>query len=248
MLFLVNPGGRKDRKVAKKRPRRVTRRRKRPAKGATHSEGIMARRRRSRAKARASAPRRRRSVRRRRRSVARARVRSNPPVRRRRRRRSVVAHSSRRVRRFRRNPGIAPSGIVRTLKEGVIDGVTVLAGEIVQNKVVAIADRFVPTMTGVAGIARTAGLNLAVATIGSLAARKFAPSRSRMLAAGLFARATANILATTPAAALLGDGAVYEVNDGVSAYPGLAAYPGSGYSAFAAYPSMATADVPLAEH
>jgi hypothetical protein len=244
MLFLVNPGGRKDRKVTKKRPRRVTRRRKRPAKGATHSEGIMARRRRSRAKARASAPRRR-SVRRRRRSVARARVRSNPPVRRRRRRRPVVAHSSRRVsRRFRRNPGIAPSGIVRTLKEGVVDGVTVLAGEIVQNKVVAIADRFVPTMTGVAGIARTAGLNLIVATVGSLAARKFAPGRSRMLAAGLFARATANILATTPAAALLGDGAVYEVTDGVSAYPGLSAYPGS----FAAYPSVATADVPHAEH
>lgn len=126
-----------------------------------------------------------------------------------------------------------------------MDGVTVLAGEIVQNKAVALMDRFVPTVSGVAGIARTAALNLGVAVAGSLAARKLAPSRSRMLAAGLFARATANILATTPAAALLGDGAVYEVADGVSAYPQFAAYPGD---AFAAYPSMATADVPHGEH
>lgn len=134
---------------------------------------------------------------------------------------------------------MSPSGVIRTLKEGVVDGVTVLAGEIVQNKAVALVDRFVPTMSGVAGIARTAGLNLAVATAASIAARKFAPSRSRMLTAGFFARATANILAVTPAAALLGDGAVYEIPAGMGAY----AQPG-----FAAYPMMATADLPHAEH
>lgn len=145
-----------------------------------------------------------------------------------------------------------------TLKQGAKDGALVLAGEIVQNKATALVDKFVPQMgAGVAAqMARVGIVNLGIASAIALGTRKFVPGMSRMLTAGAFSRGFANIIATTPAAPLLGDGVVYDDAgmgddyDGVGAYarPQLGAYatgPGTGMGA---YPSMATVDVPHSEH
>jgi hypothetical protein len=131
-------------------------------------------------------------------------------------------------------------GVVGSIKAGLMDGVTVLAGEIVQNKTVMIAEKFIPAMGP--ALVRTAVVNLSVAVAGSMVAKKFAGAHARMLVAGMFARAAANILANTPAAALLGDGVAYpDGHEDMAAYPSISA-------GMAAYPNLATADVSFAEH
>lgn len=159
------------------------------------------------------------------------------------------------MRRFRRNPDTV-RGIVGTIKQGVKDGALVLAGEVVQNKATALADKFVPQFgSGVAAqMARVGLVNLGVASAIAIGTRKFLPGYSRMVTAGAFSRGLANIIATTPAAPLLGDGVVYDDAgmgddyDGVGAYAqpaqlGAYAQPGLG-----AYPNAATVDIPHAEH
>ncbi len=203
---------------------------------------------RRRRKRRVSAAPRRRPVRRRRRRRSVAVVAAAP----RRRRRSSVARRRSSVRKFRRNPDTV-RGMLGTIKQGVKDGALVLAGEVVQNKTTALADKFVPQFgAGVAAqMARVGLVNLGVASAIAIASRKFVPGYSRMVTAGAFSRGLANIIATTPIAPLLGDGVVYddgmggyeEVGGGVGAYPALGAYPGMG-----AYPNMATADIPHGEH
>ncbi len=134
-------------------------------------------------------------------------------------------------------------GIVGTIKQGVEDGAVILGGEIAQNKIVALGDKFVPhfgTSTTMA-IARVGVLNIAVASGISLGTRKLLPKYSRMAAGGAWARAIANVLAQTPAAALLGDGVVYDDYRQLSGYVQMP-------SGMAAYPSPATADLPHGEH
>lgn len=167
------------------------------------------------------------------------------PVARRRRRRSVRANPHRR-RHFRRNPGFGGArGIVGTIKEGAIDGLSVLGGEIVQNKVVTLADKFVPAFgtTAMMATARVGILNIGVATAIAIGVKKVLPGRARFVAAGAFARGFANVLATTPVAALLGDGVVYD-----DYRANMAAYPRELSPGMAAYPSPSTVDVPHSEH
>lgn len=211
----------------------------------------MAVRRRRKRRSVSAAPRRRPVRRRRRRSVV--AVHANPRKGVRRRRRSAVARRGP-VRRFRRNPDTV-RGIVGTLKQGVKDGALVLAGEVVQNKATALADKFVPQFgTGMAAqMARVGLVNLGVASAIAIGTRKFLPGYSRMVTAGAFSRGLANIIATTPAAPLLGDGVVYDEGmgddyDGVGAYArGIGAYSQAG-PGLGAFPSAATVDVPHAEH
>lgn len=143
-------------------------------------------------------------------------------------------------------------GIVGTIKQGVKDGALVLAGEVVQNKATALADKFVPQLgTGVAAqMARVGLVNLGIASAIAIGTRKFLPGYSRMVTAGAFSRGLANIIATTPAAALLGDGVVYDDlgDDGDGSGNGVGAYPRAVGAGMGAYPSMATADIPHAEH
>jgi hypothetical protein len=207
----------------------------------------MAVRRRRKRRSVSAAPRRR-PVRRRRRRRSVAVARAAAP---RRRRRSSVARRRSSVRKFRRNPDTV-RGIIGTIKQGVKDGALVLAGEVAQNKVTSLADKFVPQFgAGVAAqMARVGIVNLGVASIIAIGSRKFVPGYARMVTAGAFSRGLANIIATTPIAPLLGDGVVYEgyddgeaggVGTGMGAYSSLP-------SGMGAYPSMATADIPHAEH
>ncbi len=251
MLFLANPGGKKPRKRKRKTTaRRVARRRTRRAKTTASKGGSMAVRRRRKRRSVSAAPRRRPVRRRRRRAVA---VVHANPVRRRRRRAAVAGRRRSGARRYRRNPDTV-RGIVGTIKQGVKDGALVLAGEVVQNKATALADKFVPQFgTGVAAqMARVGLVNLGVASAIAIGTRKFLPGYSRMVTAGAFSRGLANIIATTPAAPLLGDGVVYDEGmgddyDGVGAYAQPAAL-GAYAPSLGAYPSAATVDVPHAEH
>jgi hypothetical protein len=203
MLFLDNPRKRRRRKARRTRAK-VARRRRRASTTARNTRGQFMARRRRRASVRHTAPRRRR---RRRHVVALA------P--RRRRRRAVVHHR----RRYRRNPGMG-SGIIGTLKTGIINGLKVNIGEAIQGRAASAIARVVP----IGGIAGTAIAELGSAVAIALGARKFAPAHATMIAAGAFANANKHVLtAISPTAgALLGD--VY------GAYPGggLGAYPGGG--------------------
>lgn len=204
MLFLDNP--RKRRAHKRKARAKVARRRKRRTpKSTRNTRGqFMARRRRRHRRHVARRPRRR--------SVT---LSINRPRRRR-------HHINPRRRHYRRNPGMG-SGIVGTLKTGIINGLKVNIGEAVQGRVAAGIAKVLP----LSGIAATAISELGSAVAIALAARKFAPAHATMVAAGAFANANRHVItAISPTAgALLGDS-----GDMYGAYPGggLGAYVGGG--------------------
>lgn len=173
------------------------------------------RRRRRRSTVRRAAPRRRR-----RRSVA--LVRSNPP--RRRRRRRIVARRHHR-RRYRANPG--GTGIVSTIKNGVVDGALVLVGQAAQGRASALVSRVVP----IGGLPGAAIADVGSAVAVTILARKFLPGRARMVSAGAFSNAVRRVIAAVSptAAAMLGDGDVSYYDPhfvGQGAYPDqMGAYP-----------------------
>lgn len=180
------------------------------------------RRRRRRRTVRRAAPRRRR----RRRSVL--VLRANPRRRRRSTHRRRVTHR----RRFRRNAG--GTGVVATIKQGVVDGALVLVGQAAQGRVSSLVSRFIP----VGGIAGAAISDVGSAVVITMAARKFLPGRARMVSAGAFSNAVRRVVAAVSptAAALLGDGdglpygTSYDTDAiGAGAYPdNMGAYPGGG--------------------
>ena len=227
MHFLTN-GPAKKRSVRRRKAKRATvaRRRVRRTRRQTQKSGgktMATRRRRRRSTARRAAPRRRR----RRRSVL--VLRANP----RRRRRSVRRRVHHR-RRYRRNPG--GSGIVATIKQGVVDGALVLVGQAAQGRASSLVSRVVP----IGGLPGAAIADVGSAVVITMLARKFLPGRARMVSAGAFSNAVRRIVSTVSptAAALLGDGDdytafpvgtdLYEAQGGVSAYPAMGAYPGGG--------------------
>lgn len=249
MLFFINPG--RGRGITTRTRRR--RRRRARAKG----EAMATRRKRNRkgqfVKARSNPTRRRRR---------RASVRRNPgrfalaanPTRRRRRRRHAVMANPRRVthRRRRRSSGVFrrnPSGIVGALMQGLKDGAGVVGGQVAVRKLRGAVSGMLPAdvqakaTTGAGGIALSVVSALAV----SMAARKFAPSYARVIAAGAFSETINSVLATTPIAPYL------------SAWPSpggrpaqLSAYPGAGVKRLpaargvAAYPHARVVGIPMA--
>ena len=137
------------------------------------------RRRRRRASARRSfAPRRRR-----RRAAVRTMA-HNPP--RRRRRRRVLSHNPRRHvarrRRAHRNPG----GIMGTVQRGVVNGVKVVAGQVVVRKVSGAVNAILPASMQASAVGGIVSRAL-VATGAAVAVRKFAPKHAEMVTAGAFA-------------------------------------------------------------
>lgn len=165
-----------------------------PKRRKTHGVKTMAKRRRR--KAAKSAPKRRR----RRRSTA---VAHSAPKRRatRRRRKSVAKTSRRRSRSFRRNPPI-----LSDIKNGIVDGLSVVAGQTATRKLGAAISAALPpasTTNQVAASAQFVGTRLAGAIAVGIAARKFAPKYSRMVVAGAFAEVVNCALAQTPVAPFL---------------------------------------------
>lgn len=200
MLFLDNP--RKKRRKVRRARAKVARRRKRRTPNTTrNTRGQFMARRRRRRHVRHSAPRRRR------RSVT---LSINPPRRRRRRH-----HINPRRRHYRRNPGMG-TGILGTLKNGIINGLKVNIGEAIQGRAAAGIAKVLP----LSGIAATAISELGSAVAIALAARKFAPAHAGFISAGAFANANKHVIAaiSPTAGAFLG------------AYPGggLGAYVGGG--------------------
>ena len=151
------------------------------------------------------------------------------------------------------------SGIIGTLKSGIINGLKVNIGQAVQGRAAAAVARVLP-LSGIAGEA-VSQLGSAVAV--ALAARKFAPAHATMIAAGAFANANRNVItAISPSAGALlgaypggglggylGDADAHYIGGnipqgaseayGVSDY---GAYPGGGLGDIGAYPGGGLGD------
>lgn len=203
MLFFANPKrGRKSRRKVRRSRVRVRRaaRRSSPTKGAS-----MARRKRSRRAGATVRRRRRRSTGRTRRFAA---------------VRAYLPNPRRRRRRYRRNPfGGGGGGVVNTLKNGVKDGLVVLASQAVTRRGLT----FVTNLNPIKGIAGTAISGLGTAVIVSMIGKKALPTWSRLISAAAFAEGIRGIIALTPAAPLFADynisGGGVDVEDGYGAWP-----------------------------
>lgn len=203
---------------------------------------------------------RKRSRRRKNGRFVKAGVTSNPPRKRRRRRTVAVARRSsssapRRRRRVHRNPPMlsvrGARGTVKSIAAGAVNGLSVVAGQVIARKVKGAAQGVLPATTnvstGLPGIATTSAAALAVTVLSAM----FAPAKyrrqSEFVIAGAWSEAINCALAASPVAPYLSAFPVRRAA-GVAAWPmrgrvGVSAYPTSlprSSGRVAAYPQMRT--------
>lgn len=161
--------------------------------------------------------------------------------------RHTITSNPRRRRRARRNP---PSvrGVTGSIVSDLKNGGAVFVGGVATRKIRGAITGMLPaaTQTQVAGAAGQVGLSIVGAVVTAMAARKFAGSYAKFVAAGAFAEAIACGVAQTPIAPFLAAFPVRASAPRVAAYPavravGVRAYPTTALpvrSGMNAYPTM----------